>query len=130
MCPLVSVCSHVPCPANATPVCIRPAIALVGTCRTLCAAQPVGDLFVVTCWSGLAGMPLDRQTFMFSATFPREIQRLASDFLKDYVFLAVGTSVVLLLLLLQFCALVLPRVVWGRWRGGVGQGCWVLFLFC
>ena len=27
---------------------------------------------------------------MFSATFPREIQMLASDFLRDYVFLAVG----------------------------------------
>ncbi len=31
-----------------------------------------------------------RQTLMFSATFPKEIQRLASDFLQDYVFLAVG----------------------------------------
>jgi ATP-dependent RNA helicase DDX3X len=31
-----------------------------------------------------------RQTSMFSATFPKEIQRLASDFLTDYVFLAVG----------------------------------------
>ena len=27
---------------------------------------------------------------MFSATFPSEIQRLAGDFLRDYVFLAVG----------------------------------------
>lgn len=27
---------------------------------------------------------------MFSATFPNEIQRLAGDFLRDYVFLAVG----------------------------------------
>jgi superfamily II DNA/RNA helicase len=27
---------------------------------------------------------------MFSATFPKEIQMLARDFLKDYVFLAVG----------------------------------------
>jgi ATP-dependent RNA helicase DDX3X len=38
------------------------------------------------------GMPMgeNRQTFMFSATFPKEIQRLASDFLRDYVFLAVG----------------------------------------
>jgi hypothetical protein len=35
-------------------------------------------------------MPTERQTFMFSATFPREIQKLASDFLRDYVFLAVG----------------------------------------
>lgn len=31
-----------------------------------------------------------RQTLMFSATFPKEIQRLASDFLEDYLFLAVG----------------------------------------
>lgn len=35
-------------------------------------------------------MSEDRQTLMFSATFPKEIQRLASDFLKNYVFLAVG----------------------------------------
>lgn len=32
----------------------------------------------------------DRQTLMFSATFPKEIQILARDFLSDYVFLAVG----------------------------------------
>lgn len=31
-----------------------------------------------------------RQTMLFSATFPREIQRLASDFLCNYIFLAVG----------------------------------------
>jgi ATP-dependent RNA helicase DDX3X len=31
-----------------------------------------------------------RQTLMFSATFPRDIQLLARDFLKDYVFLSVG----------------------------------------
>lgn len=31
-----------------------------------------------------------RQTMMFSATFPKEIQNLAGDFLKDYIFLAVG----------------------------------------
>ncbi|KAL2326894.1 hypothetical protein Fmac_020321 [Flemingia macrophylla] len=31
-----------------------------------------------------------RQTLLFSATFPKEIQRLASDFLAHYVFLAVG----------------------------------------
>ncbi|KAJ3297868.1 DEAD-box ATP-dependent RNA helicase [Borealophlyctis nickersoniae] len=34
--------------------------------------------------------PSDRQTLMFSATFPRNIQMLARDFLKDYIFLAVG----------------------------------------
>lgn len=32
----------------------------------------------------------DRCTFMFSATFPNEIQKLAQDFLHDYLFLAVG----------------------------------------
>ncbi|VFQ74124.1 unnamed protein product [Cuscuta campestris] len=31
-----------------------------------------------------------RQTMLFSATFPREIQRLASDFLSNYLFLTVG----------------------------------------
>ncbi|XP_075248744.1 putative ATP-dependent RNA helicase Pl10 isoform X2 [Convolutriloba macropyga] len=31
-----------------------------------------------------------RQTLMFSATFPKEIQMLARDFLQDYLFLAVG----------------------------------------
>jgi superfamily II DNA/RNA helicase len=32
----------------------------------------------------------ERQTLMFSATFPKEIQMLARDFLHNYVFLAVG----------------------------------------
>ena len=44
---------------------------------------------VATC-----GMPdkIHRQTLMFSATFPEEIQRLPADFLKDnYLFVAVGT---------------------------------------
>jgi ATP-dependent RNA helicase DDX3X len=36
------------------------------------------------------GMPTERQTFMFSATFPVEIQRLAGDFMHQYIFLAVG----------------------------------------
>lgn len=31
-----------------------------------------------------------RQTLMFSATFPEEIQRLAAEFLNDYLFLTVG----------------------------------------
>ncbi|XP_013855252.1 putative ATP-dependent RNA helicase DDX4 [Austrofundulus limnaeus] len=42
---------------------------------------------------GSPGMPSkeDRQTLMFSATYPEDIQRLAADFLKtDYLFLAVG----------------------------------------
>jgi len=32
----------------------------------------------------------ERQTIMFSATFPEEIRNLAGDFLKDYLFLTVG----------------------------------------
>lgn len=38
------------------------------------------------------GMPdvNNRQTLMFSATFPVNIQKLASDFLKEYIFLKVG----------------------------------------
>ncbi|KAM6580231.1 hypothetical protein CsatA_004005 [Cannabis sativa] len=34
--------------------------------------------------------PGTRQTMLFSATFPTEIQKLASDFLSNYIFLAVG----------------------------------------
>ncbi|KAK4420263.1 DEAD-box ATP-dependent RNA helicase 52C [Sesamum alatum] len=34
--------------------------------------------------------PGARQTMLFSATFPVEIQRLASDFLSNYIFLAAG----------------------------------------
>ncbi|ODV79275.1 DEAD-domain-containing protein [Suhomyces tanzawaensis NRRL Y-17324] len=32
----------------------------------------------------------NRQTLMFSATFPRDIQLLARDFLREYIFLSVG----------------------------------------
>jgi len=32
----------------------------------------------------------ERQTMLFSATFPKEIQRMAADFLDDYIFLTVG----------------------------------------
>lgn len=32
----------------------------------------------------------ERQTLMFSATFPRDIQVLAADFLRSYIFLSVG----------------------------------------
>jgi ATP-dependent RNA helicase DDX3X len=32
----------------------------------------------------------ERRTLMFSATFPKEIQQLAAQFLQDYVFLTVG----------------------------------------
>lgn len=36
------------------------------------------------------GMPADRQTLMFSATFPEEIQHLAKELLRDYIFITVG----------------------------------------
>ncbi|KAL8452483.1 hypothetical protein Emed_001340 [Eimeria media] len=36
------------------------------------------------------GPPQGRQTIMFSATFPKEIQMLAKDFMHDYIYLAVG----------------------------------------
>ena len=38
------------------------------------------------------GMPskMERQTLMFSATFPEEIQRLAHEFLNNYIFITVG----------------------------------------
>ncbi|KAM3871275.1 putative ATP-dependent RNA helicase DDX4 [Diretmus argenteus] len=45
------------------------------------------------CLVGSPGMPSkeERQTLMFSATYPEDIQRMAADFLKtDYLFLAVG----------------------------------------
>jgi ATP-dependent RNA helicase DDX3X len=35
-------------------------------------------------------MPRDRQTSLFSATFPSEIQQLAKDFLRDYIWIGVG----------------------------------------
>ena len=34
----------------------------------------------------------ERQTLLFSATFPKEIQRLAADFLHNYIFLTGGCS--------------------------------------
>lgn len=39
-----------------------------------------------------SGMPpkTQRQTLMFSATFPKEIKLLAAEFLNDYIFLTVG----------------------------------------
>ena len=37
-----------------------------------------------------SGMPEERQSVMFSATFPRDVQVLARDFLYDYIYLTVG----------------------------------------
>lgn len=39
---------------------------------------------------GLVKQKGERCTFMFSATFPEPIQKLAQDFLNDYLFLTVG----------------------------------------
>mmetsp|Transcript_32878 Transcript_32878/g.51603 ORF Transcript_32878/g.51603 Transcript_32878/m.51603 type:complete len:419 (+) Transcript_32878:113-1369(+) len=36
------------------------------------------------------GMPRERNTFMFSATFPDSIQRIARSFMQDYVFISIG----------------------------------------
>ncbi|XP_051132021.1 DEAD-box ATP-dependent RNA helicase 52C-like [Andrographis paniculata] len=47
----------------------------------------------------------ERQTLLFSATFPAEIQRLASDFLSNHIFLAagkVGSSTDLILQRVEF----------------------------
>jgi ATP-dependent RNA helicase DDX3X len=38
----------------------------------------------------MVDMPSERQTLMFSATFPKNMQILARDFLRDYTFIAVG----------------------------------------
>lgn len=35
-------------------------------------------------------MQENRQTLMFSATFPEDVQRVAGKFLENYVFIAVG----------------------------------------
>ncbi|BDA48446.1 DEAD-box ATP-dependent RNA helicase 37 [Coccomyxa sp. Obi] len=40
--------------------------------------------------SGDMPRPGERQTLMFSATFPKDIQKLAADFMSNYLFLAVG----------------------------------------
>lgn len=41
---------------------------------------------------GIPSMPPtgQRQTLMFSATFPKEIQRLAGEYLHEYIFLTIG----------------------------------------
>ena len=38
----------------------------------------------------LTDMPKERDTVMFSATFPKEIQRVAEEFMNNHVFLAIG----------------------------------------
>lgn len=52
----------------------------------------MGFLPEITRITSSAGMPRkgERQTLMFSATFPDEVQNLAKDHLSDYLFLVVG----------------------------------------
>lgn len=38
----------------------------------------------------IPSMPSKRQTLMFSATFPNDIQRLAGKYLHEYIFLTIG----------------------------------------
>uniref|UniRef100_A0A1B0CZ01 RNA helicase n=1 Tax=Phlebotomus papatasi TaxID=29031 RepID=A0A1B0CZ01_PHLPP len=38
----------------------------------------------------MVGMPAEKQTLMYSATFPEEIQHLAGKYLNNYAFVAVG----------------------------------------
>ena len=44
----------------------------------------------------LSSLKPDRQTLMWSATWPKEVRALAEDFLKDYVHINIGA--------LQLCA--------------------------
>lgn len=64
----------------------------------------------------------ERQTLLFSATFPKEIQALAADFLQNYIFLTVGrvgSSTELIkqeVIYVQVCADIPPAVVATRLR--------------
>jgi superfamily II DNA/RNA helicase len=40
----------------------------------------------------IAHIPKVRQTLMFSATWPREVKRLAGDFLKDPIQITIGSD--------------------------------------
>lgn len=42
------------------------------------------------CLFGVLSAQPDRQTLMWSATWPKEVRQLAEDFLKDYVQINVG----------------------------------------
>ena len=35
-------------------------------------------------------MPRERNTVMFSATFPKEVQKIAEEFMNNHVFLGIG----------------------------------------
>ncbi|TPX64958.1 hypothetical protein SpCBS45565_g05497 [Spizellomyces sp. 'palustris'] len=49
-----------------------------------------GNVTLSNCRYLGADMPQDHQTALFSATFPKEIQMMASDFLKDFISLTIG----------------------------------------
>lgn len=56
------------------------------------------ELFLLSVWTCISSIFLggvlflqpDRQTLMWSATWPKEVRQLAEDFLKDYVQINVG----------------------------------------
>ena len=56
-----------------------------------------------------------RQTLMFSATFPKEIQKLASEFMRRYIFVAVGRVG-------STTALITQSVVWAEEGEPFGDG--------
>ena len=47
----------------------------------------------------------ERQTLMFSATFPKQIQKLAQDFLDDYIFITIGKAG-------STCDTIDQRIIW------------------
>lgn len=56
-----------------------------GAVLTKCHWQRIGSL---KCWVILQP---DRQTLMWSATWPKEVRNLAEEFLKDYVQINIGS---------------------------------------
>ena len=52
----------------------------------------------------LDSLYVERNTLMLSATFPNEVQELATEFLKNYIFVTVGTVG-------RACTIVLQEVV-------------------
>ncbi len=48
------------------------------------------SVIICFCLFGVLLTQPDRQTLMWSATWPKEVRQLAEDFLKDYVQINVG----------------------------------------
>ena len=49
-------------------------------------------VFVVLCLTVFSLPQPDRQTLMWSATWPKEVQQLAESFLKNYIQINVGAN--------------------------------------